>query len=263
MLLDLPVSLPLLPLREPALQMVTDYLERRSYFGVFFLLFLGAFGPSPPEEVVLLIGGFLVFKNVARFPFMVGAELAGIVISDSILYGFGRLFGSGLESRPFLKKIFPPAKVQKIKESFHKHRYRLLILARYLYGLRPVVFFTAGASKMRFGPFVLCDLAASLVNCVVWTALGLYFGGRIEDAIRFSRKWEVILLGVAVALILYFIVEKLLVHRKIVSPESFWIRQATGTKIAAVVGTVLLAVVVGRFLFPYGFRQGIHFRRFR
>ena len=190
---------------EPAIQRMTEYLERQSYFGVFFLLFLGAFGPSPPEEVILLIAGFLVFKKVAKFPFMIGAELLGIVISDSILYGFGRLFGNSLDKHRFMKKIFPPAKVRKIKESFNKYRYRYLFLARYLYGLRPVVFFTAGASKMKIGPFVLTDLAASLVNCLAWTGLGLLFGGRIDDAIRFSREWEGILLGVAVALILYFV----------------------------------------------------------
>ena len=256
-MLVLPVSF----LHEPALQMVTEYLERQSYFGVFFLLFLGAFGPSPPEEVILLIGGFLVFKGVAQFPFMVGAELLGIVVADSILYGFGRLFGKGLERRRFLKRIFPPAKVQKIADKFHKNKYRLIVLARYLYGLRPVVFFTAGASGMKLGPFVLCDLGASLVNCVVWTSLGLLFGSRIEDAIKFSREWELILLGLAVALILYFVVEKILVKRRIVSEDSFWIRQATGTKIAAVAGTVLLAVLVGRFLFPHGVHQGFRFRR--
>src|SRR6266508_3723040 len=208
---------------EPAIQRMTEYLERQSYFGVFFLLFLGAFGPSPPEEVVLLIAGFLVFKKVARFPLMVGAELLGIVISDSILYGFGRLFGQSLDRHRFMKKIFPPAKVRKIQASFHRHRYRFLFLARYLYGLRPVVFFTAGASRMRIGPFVLTDLAAALV--------------------------------------LYFLAERFLVKRHIVSEDSFWIRQATGTKIAAVVGTVVLTVLVGRFLFPHGVREGLHLRR--
>src|SRR5215472_17068516 len=152
------------PLARPALQMVTEYLERRSYFGVFFLLFLGAFGPSPPEEVILLIAGFLIFKGVARFPFKISVELAGILVSDLILYGFGRIVGDNLERRRFLKKIFAPRQVHKIRESFHRHRYRLIVLARYLYGLRPVVFFTAGASRMKLLPFTLCDLGASLIN---------------------------------------------------------------------------------------------------
>ncbi len=253
---------PLLALpHEPALQVVTAYLERRSYFGVFFLLFLGAFGPSPPEEFVLLIAGFLVFRGIAQFPLMVGVELAGIVMADSILYGFGRLFGGSLEKRKFLRRIFPPAKVQKVRDSFHRYSYRFLFLARYLYGLRPVVFFTAGAARMRLVNFVLVDLAASLINCILWTSLGLLFGGRIEDAIKFSREWEGILLGVALALILYFVAEKLLLWKKIVSPRSFWIRQATGTKIAAVAATALLAVLAGRFLFPQGVTHGLRFAR--
>lgn len=256
-----PAPAPVMFLHEPALQIVYDYLERRSYFGVFFLLFLGAFGPSPPEEVVLLIAGFLVFRGVASFPYMVGAELAGIVLSDSILYGFGALFGGTLERHRFMRRIFPPAKVQKIQESFRRYRYRVIFLARYLYGLRPVVFFTAGAARMPLTRFVLVDTGASLVNCVVWTALGILFGGRIEDAIRFSRQWEAILLGLALALVLYFVAEQLLVRRKLVSRKAFWVRQATGTKIAAVVATVLLAVLVGRFLFPHGVREGFRFAR--
>jgi membrane protein DedA with SNARE-associated domain len=246
---------------EPALQIVERYLERQSYFGVFFLLFLGAFGPSPPEEVVLLIAGFLVFRGVARFPYMLGAELAGIVVSDAILYGFGMLFGETLDRRRFMRRIFPVARVQKIQKSFHRYRYRVIFLARYLYGLRPAVFFTAGAARMPFARFVLADTGASLVNCVVWTSLGILFGGRIEDAIRFSRQWEGILLGLALALVLYFVVEQLLVRRRLVSRQAFWVRQATGTKIAAVVATVLLTILVGRFLFPHGVREGFRFAR--
>jgi membrane protein DedA with SNARE-associated domain len=257
-----PLDLSLLPhAHEPVVQRMTEYLERQSYFGVFFLLFLGAFGPSPPEEVVLLIAGFLVFRGVARFPLMIGAELGGIMISDLILFGFGSFFGATLERHRFLKKVFPPERVKKIREKFQRYRYRFIFLARYLYGLRPVVFFTAGASRMRLVPFLLCDLGASLINCLVWTSVGILFGSRIEDAIRFSREWEGILLGLAAALILYFLVERVLVRRGIVSRRSFWIRQATGTKIAAVVATVLLAVVVGRFLFPHGVREGLRFVR--
>src|SRR5215470_19993899 len=126
-------------LREPAIQIVAQYLERQSYFGVFVLLFLGAFGPSPPEEIVLLIAGFMVFQGIARFPYIVAAALAGIVVSDSILYGFGVLFGGNLEKRKFLRRVFPPAKVEKIKAKFYRYSYRFLFLARYLYGLRPVV----------------------------------------------------------------------------------------------------------------------------
>src|SRR5262245_20097960 len=248
-------------LARPALDMVTEYLERRSYFGVFFLLFLGAFGPSPPEEVVLLIAGFLVYQGVARFPWMVGSALSGIVVSDSILYGFGMLFGSTLERHRFLRKIFPPSKVNKIKDSFRRYRYRFLFIARYLYGLRPIVFFTAGASRMPFLRFLTTDVVASLVNCLIWISLGLLFGSKIEDAIRFARESELVLLGVALGLILYFVVETILVKRHIVSKRSFWIRQATGTKIAAVVASVLLAILVGRFLFPYGVKHGLRFPR--
>ena len=121
--------------------------------------------------------------------------------------------------------------------------------------------FSAGAARMSFGRFVAVDLCASLINCVGWTALGLLFGGRIEDAIRFSRKWEAILLGVAVTLVLYFVIEKLLLWKKLVSKDSFWIRQATGTKIAAIVATVLLAVAVGRFLIPYGVTRNLRLVR--
>jgi hypothetical protein len=104
-------------------------------------------------------------------------------------------------------------------------------------------------------------VVASLINCLIWIFLGLLFGSRIEEAIRFARQSEAILLGIALALVLYFVVEQILIKRHVVSKRSFWIRQATGTKIAAVVATVLLAVLVGRFLFPNGVAHGLRFQR--
>jgi hypothetical protein len=52
-----------------------------------------------------------------------------------------------------------------------------------------------------------------------------------------------------------------LVKKGIVSEKSFFVRQATGTKIATIVAMVIVTVLVGRFLFPNGVREGLHFRR--
>jgi len=240
-----------------AIAAVEHYLERETVVGVFVLLFVGAFGPSPPEESILLLAGYVVYQGLARFwPIVLSALLAS-VMGDTALYGIGRLLGGNLEKRPWLAKIFPKEKIEQVKERFRKYQFRAIVAGRYVYGLRPVLFFTSGASRMPLWKFVAADAIAACADAVIWVYLGDHFGDRIGDALHWAERSETILLIVAGALVAYFILEKILVHAKRWKESSPFVRWATGWKIAAIVGTVLLFIYLEASLRA----RGVSFRR--
>ncbi|MGH9441110.1 MAG: DedA family protein [Thermoanaerobaculia bacterium] len=241
-----------------AIAAVEHYLERETVVGVFVLLFVGAFGPSPPEETILLLAGYVVYQNLARFWPIVASAYVAAVLGDTALYGIGRFFGGDLEKRPWLGKIFPARRIERVKKSFRKYQFRAIVGGRYVYGLRPVLFFTSGATKMPIWKFLLADSIAASANAVLWIYLGYRFGDRLGDVLHWAERSETILLIVAGALIAYFILESVLVHYKKWREGSPFVRWATGWKIAAIAGTVLLLVYLEASLRA----RGISFRRF-
>jgi membrane protein DedA with SNARE-associated domain len=240
-----------------AIAAVEHYLEKETAVGVFVLLFFGAFGPSPPEETILLLAGYVVYQDLARFWPVAATALVAAVLGDTALYGIGRFVGGDLEKRPWLGKIFPPDRIEDVKKRFRKYQFRAIVAGRYVYGLRPVLFFTSGATKMPIGRFLLADSIAAGANAVVWIFLGDRFGSRLGDVLHWAERSETILLVVTGALIVYFILESILLHTRKWRPESPFVRWATGWKIAAIAGSVLLLV----YLEAYLRAKGIRFRR--
>jgi membrane protein DedA with SNARE-associated domain len=242
-----------------AIAAVEHYLERETVVGVFVLLFVGAFGPSPPEESILLVAGYVVYQDLARFWPIVLSAVVAAVLGDTALYGIGRLVGGDLKKRPWLSKIFPAQKIEEVKARFRKYQFRAIVAGRYVYGLRPVLFFTSGASRMPLWKFLAADGIAAFANAVIWIFLGDRFGGRIGDVLHWAERSETILLILAGVLIAYFVLESILVHTRKWKPTSPFVRWATGWKIAAIVGTVLLLL----YLEVWMRAHGVSFRRLR
>lgn len=235
-----------------AIAAVEHYLEKDTVVGVFVLLFVGAFGPSPPEESILLLAGFMVYKRLARFwPVTISALIAAVA-GDVCLYLIGRWLGRDIEKRPWLAKIFRPEQIKRVKEKFRKYQFRAILAGRYVYGLRPVLFFTSGATEMPILRFLAADSIAAGANAVVWILLGKTFGGRIADVLHWAERSETALLVVAGCLIGYFLLENVLIHFGRWTPESPFVRWATGWKIAAIAGTVLLLVYCEAYLRAQG-----------
>ena len=240
-----------------AIAAVEHYLERETVVGVFVLLFVGAFGPSPPEETILLLAGYVVYQDLARFWPIAATALVAAVLGDTALYGIGWFVGGDLEKRPWLGKIFRPEKIEEVKARFRKYQFRAIVAGRYVYGLRPVLFFTSGATRMPLWKFLIADSIAAGANAVVWILLGDRFGGRLGDVLHWAESSETILLILSGTLIGYFILENVLVHYRRWRPGSPFVRWATGWKIAAIAGTVLLLVYLEAWLRA----RGISLRR--
>ena len=71
-----------------------------SYAVVFGILLLCGLGVPLPEDVSLILGGYLVFSGKARLLLMMITGFAGILMGDSIIFVAGRRIGSQIGARP-------------------------------------------------------------------------------------------------------------------------------------------------------------------
>src|SRR5207247_11335425 len=71
-------------------QAVTQWITSYGYFGIFFLLIFGIIGLPVPDEWLLVISGYLAFKNVlGLFPTLAIAAI-GSATGLTVSYLLGR-----------------------------------------------------------------------------------------------------------------------------------------------------------------------------
>jgi membrane protein DedA with SNARE-associated domain len=65
----------------------------------------------------------------------------------------------------------------------------VVMIARFLPGLRAPTYFAVGHSKLPYWEFVLFDAAAAAVSAPLWVCLGFYFGSNIGEAARHAARF--------------------------------------------------------------------------
>jgi len=200
------------------LQRLVEMLQSHSlgvgYGFVFGVLLLCGFGFPLPEDVILVTGGVLAwlasplesatFSGMIRDDGLIGmvvVGLVGILAGDSVIYWAGRRFGRRVAEIWPLRRIITPAKLERVETLMRRRGNIVVLIARYLPGLRAPTFFTAGHSRLPFWEFALFDGVAALVSAPLWVCLGFYFGDNIEQAALQASRFGHYILAAALAIV--------------------------------------------------------------
>jgi membrane protein DedA with SNARE-associated domain len=172
-------------------------------YGLVFLILLAAgFGLPLPEDIPLVMGGVLVHRGQAILWKMIVVGYLGIIIGDSIIFGLGRRFGTKLGSVPgFFARIVTPEKRARVEGMFKKHGEKIVMLARFLPGVRTVTYFTAGSVGMSYARFIAYDSFAALGSAPIFVLLGYYFGSDIESLLTRIAAGEKKVIAVLISLV--------------------------------------------------------------
>ena len=184
---------------------------------VFLVLLLCGFGLPLPEDVVLVTGGGLAWlvkqpADVALLSMfrhrelllMLTVGLCGILAGDSVIYLAGRRLGARLAEFPLLRRLVPPAKLTEVEKLIRRRGNVVVMLARFLPGLRAPTYFTVGHSRLPYWEFLLFDGLAALVSAPLWVCLGFYFGSNIQEAAHHASRFGRFI-GLAAFLVMGFL----------------------------------------------------------
>jgi membrane protein DedA with SNARE-associated domain len=193
---------------EHLVEMVGGHSLHVGYAFVFAALFLCGFGLPLPEDIILVTGGVLAWLasplDLATFhgmlhdrglAGMVGVGLVGILVGDSIIFLAGRKFGFRVADFPPLRRIITPAKLERVEKLMRRRGNIVVVLARYLPGIRAPTYFAAGHARLPYWEFLIFDGAAALISAPLWICLGFYFGSDIEAAAHQAQRFSRIILG--------------------------------------------------------------------
>lgn len=155
-----------------------------SLWGPFILLLLCGLGLPIPEDIVLVVAGMLAQDDGRYWIPTAILMYGGVLGGDSTIFLLGRHYGARLLAWEGTHNIFPPRKQATVQRLFDRHGSIVLLIARFLPGLRAPIFSSAGAMKVSYLKFLSYDGLAALVSVPAFVWFGHWLWAKFDDDIH-------------------------------------------------------------------------------
>ena len=176
-----------------------------AYLSIFAVLVACGLGVPLPEDVALILGGFLVFNGAAHLWAMVATGFLGILVGDTLIYMAGRRVGRHVRTgHGWLARVVTPARRRYVEGLFARHGEKLVIAARFMPGVRAVTYFIAGSAGMPYTRFICFDGLAALGSAPLFVLLGFRFGKHIQHVIELMKRYQLIAVGFLFGAVLFW-----------------------------------------------------------
>lgn len=185
------------------------------YPGLFLGLILEFLGLPFPGEIVLTFAGFLVWNGHLGFGAAVFSAIMGSVTGTVIAYFLGRKFG-----RPFLEHYGKYAfltrqKIDRAERWFNRHSFIVLLLGRFVSGVRPLSAYMAGIARMKFWVFLPLSFGGTFLWCITFIMIGNYLGQNWGKILAVLGKYNLIIISVfAVVLTIFMVIRRSAANRE-------------------------------------------------
>ena len=179
---------------------IVNLLYQTGYLGVFLLMVMESATLPVPSEVVLPLGGYLVWQGRLEFWSTVAVATVGSLVGTMVDYGIGYYLGRPAVLRYGRIVRFSEKRLETTERWFGSHGKNVVLLARFVPLLRTLIAFPAGLVKMDVKRF----LAYSAVGILVWDIALVYLGflaGQNSTAIASTLEAYFLPLGVAAVII--------------------------------------------------------------
>jgi membrane protein DedA with SNARE-associated domain len=188
---------------------LAEWISQYGYAGISFLLMFGIIGLPIPDETLLTLSGYLVFKGkLDAAPTIVSAFL-GSTCGITISYLLGRSGGYVLIARYGHWVHITREKLERVHE-WLEHRGRWgLFFGYFIPGVRHLAALVAGTSRMRYSIFAPYAYSGGLVWATLFISAGYFLGKEWLEVSALIKQWSLLALALAgCALVVYYLVQR-------------------------------------------------------
>lgn len=160
------------------LNIIIDFIKQYGYIALFFFLWLGIVGIPIPDEVVVMIGGFVTSLGLLKLVPSFLVTYCGVVSGLSIGYGLGKIMGKPIMDYLSRKKTMPKH-IKKAQDIITKYGANSLIISYFFPVVRHIVPYIVAINRMPFTRYAFYSYTTGLAWTLVYFTAGRYFGHNI------------------------------------------------------------------------------------
>lgn len=173
-----------------------------------------AFVAGQPESVLCATGNYFVDVLIIVLFGTLGAMI-GAIINYGLSVWLGRIIiYKFADSKVGHLCLLSSEKIQKAEEYFREKGNVSTFIGRFIPGIRQLISIPAGLSRMHLGSFLWWTfLGAFIWNCIL-AAIGYVAAGQMDRIKEYSHELSVAILVLLGAVILYFVIKKIIALTK-------------------------------------------------
>ncbi|OAI04367.1 DedA family protein [Methylomonas methanica] len=183
--------------------LIENHIEYAPWI-IFGLLLLAGFNIPISEDGMLFVAATFASRNPEHMPHLFAAVYAGAYGSDLICYGLGRVLGPRLRHWRFFSKLMDNNKIDKVSDYYRNYGILTLLFGRFVpFGIRNLLFLTAGLGRMNAVKFAAADFLACSVSVMVYLSVYYHYGQKIVIIIQ-EVNIAIFILALLIGAYLYF-----------------------------------------------------------
>jgi membrane protein DedA with SNARE-associated domain len=181
-------------------------LDHWGYLAVGFLIFIEDFGVPAPGETVLIAAS--VYAGAGRLNIVAVAivGLVAAVLGDNTGYAIGRFGGRALVLRFGRYVRLTEERLARAESFSTRHGGKIVVVARFVEGLRQANGIVAGITRMRWLRFLAFNTLGAALWVATWTSVGYLAGNHIQAIYTQVNRYALYLLAAAALAIIALII---------------------------------------------------------
>jgi len=194
-------------------------LDSFGYLAVGGLITLEDFGVPVPGETMLIAAA--VYAGSGRLN-IVGVGLIAVlaaVVGDNIGYAIGFFGGRALVLRYGKYVLLTGERLEKAEGFFARNGGKVVVVARFIEGLRQANGIIAGIAEMPWPRFLAFNMIGAVLWVGVWASVGYLAGDHIETVYSEITRYSLYLLIALAVVVVALIVRAALRRRRRAVPD--------------------------------------------
>ena len=187
---------------------------RFGYFGVTAMVFVESFGVPAPGETAIIAGSTAAGSGHLNVLLVALAAFVAAVSGDSIGYLIGRTGGRELLLRYGRYVRLTPPRLERVEEFMARRGPVMVIVARFVEGLRQLNGLVAGATRMPFPRFLVCNAIGAALWVGVWSSAGYFAGNHLSQIEALIHRYQNVAFVALAVLVLAWLGYRLRRHRR-------------------------------------------------
>ncbi len=186
------------------------------HFISFGLLMLAGFNFPISEDIVFIISASIAAKYIPENTYLIFAGcFLGAYLSDIVVYCIGRFGFKRLLNINFLNTTKNRLRIEKATIYFKRYGGKTLFFGRFFpFGIRNILFLTAGTVHYNFFLFLLVDISALAITSTILFYTGYMFGENISLIKEYLADYKFIIVTILAFFVLILSIRHFFIKKR-------------------------------------------------